>query len=93
MDDNDITGNVLKIADDTKVFRKVNNDDDKKHLQNDLDKLVQCSEKWQMLLNFAKCKCLLTGLGNLDVKHKMEDTVLGTTVKEKDLGVTTSADL
>ena len=45
-----------------------------------------------MLLNFGKCKCLLTGLGNLDVKHKMEDTVLGTTVKEKDLGVTTSAD-
>ena len=30
---------------DTKVFRKVNTDDDKQHLQNDLDKLVQYSEK------------------------------------------------
>ena len=40
LDDN-ITSNVLKFADDTKVFRKVNNDGDKQHLQNDLDKLVK----------------------------------------------------
>ena len=42
------------------VFRKVNIDGDKQHLQNDLDRLVKCSEKWQMLLNFGKCKCLHT---------------------------------
>ena len=29
------------LVDDAKVFRKVNNDDDKQHLQNDLDKLVK----------------------------------------------------
>ena len=46
LDDN-ITSNVLKFADDTKVFRKVNTDGDKQHLQNDLDRLV----KWQMLLS------------------------------------------
>ena len=46
-----------------------------------------------MLLNFGKCKCLYIGHGNLDVNYKMGDTVLGTTVKEKDLGVTTSADM
>ena len=46
--DDDITSNVLKCADDTTVFRKVNNDSDKQHLQNDLDKLVKWSEKWQM---------------------------------------------
>ena len=40
LDDN-ITGNVLKFADDTKVFRKVNTDGDKQHLQNDRDKLVK----------------------------------------------------
>ena len=38
--DNNIPSNVLTFADDTKVLRKVNNDDDKQHLQNDLDKLV-----------------------------------------------------
>ena len=49
-------------------------------------------EKWQMF-NFGKCKCLYTGHGNLDVNYKMGDTVLGTTVKEKHLGVTISADM
>ena len=46
-----------------------------------------------MLFNFGKCKCLHTGHRNLNVNYKMGDTVLGTTVKEKDLGVTISADM
>ena len=58
--DDSITSNVLKFADDTKLFRKVNTDGDKQHLQNDLDRLVKWSEKWQMLLNFGECKCLHT---------------------------------
>ena len=91
--DDSITSNVMKFADDTKLFRKVNTDGDKQHLQNDLDILEKWSEKWQMLFNFGKCKCLHTGHGNLDVNYKMGDTVLGTTVKEKDLGVTISADM
>ena len=44
LDDN-ITSNVLKFADDTKVFRTVNTDGDKQHLQNYLDRLVKWSEK------------------------------------------------
>ena len=91
--DDSITSNVLKFADDTKLFRKVNTDGDKQHLQNDLDRLVKWSEKWQMLFNFGKCKCLHTGHGNLNVNYKMGDTVLGTTVKENDTGVTISADM
>ena len=91
--DDSITSNILKFADDTKLFRKVNTDGDKQHLQNDLDRLVKWSEKWQMLFNFGKCKCLHTGHGNLNVNYKMGDTILGTTVKEKDLGVTISADM
>ena len=46
-----------------------------------------------MLFNLGKCKCLLTGHGNLDVIYKMGDTVLVTTVKENDLGVTIIADV
>ena len=91
--DDSITINVLKFADDTKLFRKVNTDGDKQHLQNDLERLVKWSEKWQILLIFWKCKCLHTGHGNVDVNYKMGDTFLGTTVKEKDLGVTISADM
>ena len=79
MNDN-ITSNVLKFAYDTKVFRMVNNYGDKQHLQYDVDKLVKWSEKWHMLFNFRKCKCLHTVThGNLDVNYKRRDTVLGTT--------------
>ena len=46
-----------------------------------------------MLLNFGKCKCLHTGYENLDINYNTEDTVLGTTVNEKDLGTTISADI
>ena len=34
------------------MFRKVNNDGDKQHLQNDLDKLVKC-------LNNGRCHSIL----------------------------------
>ena len=36
---------------------------------------------------------MYVGHRNLNVNYKMGDTVLGTTVKEKDLGVTISADM
>ena len=45
-----LTSNVQKFADDTKVI----NDGDKQHLQNDLDRLIKWSEKWQMLLIFLE---------------------------------------
>ena len=44
-------------------------------------------------LHFGKCKCLHTGHGNEDAQYTMGDTVLNTTVKEKDLGLTISADM
>ena len=91
--EDDITSKVFKFADYTKVFRKVTNDTDKQHLQDDLDKLVKWSEKWQMLLTFGKCKCIHIGHGNMDEEYKMGDAILGRTTQEKDLGVTFSADM
>ena len=83
--EDDISSKVLKFADDTKVFRKVTNDTDKQSLQDDLDKLVKWSEKWQMLFNFGKGKCINIGHGNMDEEYKMGDAVLGRTTQEKDL--------
>ena len=81
--DDDITSKVLKFADDTKVFRKIKCDADRQHLQDDLSKLIEWSEKWQMLFNFGKCTCLHTGNGNEYSQYTMRGTVLNTTVKEK----------
>ena len=52
-------------------------------LQDDIDRLVKWSEKWQMLFNFGKCKCLHTGPGNTGMNYEMGETILSKTVKEK----------
>ena len=64
--EDDISSKELNFADDTKVFRKVTNYTDKQSLQDDLDNLVKWSEKWQMLFNFGKCKCIHIGHGNMN---------------------------
>ena len=46
-----VTGNILKFADDTKLFTKTKEIGDKQNLQDDIDKLVKWSEKWQMNKN------------------------------------------
>ena len=88
-----VTGSILKFADDTKLFRKTKEIGDKQNLQDDIDKLVRWSEKWQMLLNFRKCKCLHIGSGNTGMSNKMGGTILSKTVKENDLGVTMNANM
>ena len=59
-----VPGSILKFADDTKLFRKTKEIGDKQNLQDNIDKSVKWSEKWQMLFNFGKCKCLHTGPEN-----------------------------
>ena len=88
-----LTGKILKFADDTKLFRNVREIGDKQNLQDDIDKLVKWSEKWQMLFNFGKRKCLHTGSGNTGMNYEMGGTILSKTVKEKDLGVTMNANM
>ena len=88
-----VTGKILKFEDDTKLFRKVKEIGDNFFLQDDIDKLVKWSEKWQMLFNFGKCKCLHTGSGNTGMNYEMGGTILSKTVKEKDLGVTMNANM
>ena len=88
-----VIGKILKFADDTKLFSKTKEIGDKQNLQDDIDKLVKWSEKWQMLFNFGKCKCLHIGPGNTSMTYEMGGTILSTTVKEKDLGVTMNANM
>ena len=90
---------VLKFADNKKVFTTVKTDADKGTLQDDIIRLVKWSEKWQILFNFGKCKCIHIGHGNMSGHGNVSKvqftgyTILGTSVKEKDLGVTVSADM
>ena len=57
-------------------------------LQDDIDKLVRWFEKWQMLFNFGKCKCLHTGPGNIDMNYEMGGTILIFVFKIKEMKMT-----
>ena len=90
-----VTCKILKFADDTKLFRKSKEIGDKHKLQDYFDKLVRWSEKWQILFNIGKCKCLLTGPGNTGMNYEMGGTIifLSKTVNEKYLEVTMNANM
>ena len=88
-----VASNILKFADDTKLFRRVQTIQESHTLQDDLNRLDQLSEQWQMLFNQSKCKCLHIGRANGKEPYEMHNTVLlKKTAKEKDIGVTISAD-
>ena len=46
-----VASNIIKFADDTKIFRRVQTRQECRTLQDDLNRLDQWSAKWQMLFN------------------------------------------
>ena len=75
------------------MFRRVESQEDRHKLQVDLNKLVKWAEKWQMLFNNDKCKCLHIGQANAKTNYLMNNTVLLSTERETDLGVIVSSDM
>ena len=65
-----VTCKILTFADYTKLFTKIKGNCDKQQLQDDMDNLIKSSEKWQMLFNLKKCKCLHAGHGNGGVNYE-----------------------
>ena len=84
---------VYKFADDTKVLAQVQSAAERKVLQEDLDKLTEWANKWQMSFNTKKCKVMHVGRVNQGFKYIMEGQTLDTVDSEKDLGIMISSDL
>ena len=84
----EVTSSVLlKFADDTKVARVVESDEQREELQSTINKLVEWSAEWQMLFNAEKCHILHLGRKNAKYKYTMEGRVLEAVEFEKDVGV------
>ena len=84
----DVVSSTVQIfADDTKIYRTINNIGDTIILQEDLNKLQQWSTKWQLKFNAKKCKVMHLGSRNSKAEYAMEGTTLNTVIEEKDLGV------
>ena len=62
--DCNISSNILKFADDTKLYRKIAAVEDVEIIQSDIRRMYQWSMDWQMLFNAEKCKTLHIGRNN-----------------------------
>ena len=86
-------GNMLKFADDTKLFCKVSSDINCAKLRADLRKLHNWSEEWQMLFNLYKYKIMHFGYNNLNNIFILGGHILETADEGKDFGVMIRKDL
>jgi len=89
--------NSLKMfADDTKIWRKIEKDDDSKFLQSDLHSMKEWSDKRQLKFNPKKCKVMHIS-HKCNISYEMVDNGvvkrLEEVTEEKDLGVYVTLDL
>ena len=88
-----INSKISKFADDTKIGRPVKMLDDARMLQNDLNRLYEWSEKWQMQFNVNKCSIMTVSKSNRFIDYTLNDNTLGRSYSVRDLGVQISNDL
>ncbi len=85
--DNAVTSMIKKFADDTKLYRQTESDQEANELQEDLHRIMKWSEEWQMLFNTGKCKVMHVGFNNPKRCYTMGDNTLEEVIFEKDLGI------
>jgi hypothetical protein len=84
------------FADDSLLFRTINNQADSVLLQNDLTSLQDWEDKWQMSFNAKKCQVIQITPKNrspLPTTYKLHGHTLDTVDASKYLGVTISNNL
>ena len=84
---------IRKFADDTKIARIIETEEDAELLQKDIDAMVEWAKNWAMKFNVAKCKVLHVGRNNREYEYKMNGVRIEEVTKEKDLGIWVSDDL
>jgi retron-type reverse transcriptase len=80
---------IASIANDTKLFKKIDSTTDAISLQSDLSSLENWSTSSGLVFNQDKCKCQRVTRKKNPIKHehKINNKSLVVTAKEKDLGI------
>ena len=84
---------LRKFADDTKLAKIVESDDDAMEMQNDVNKMTEWAKKWAMAFNVAKCHVIHVGRSNKRYAYTMNGEPIQEAEKEKDLGVWITEDM
>ena len=87
-----LVNELLKFADDTKVFGKVTDGADRESIQEDLNRLVSWADRWKMEFNVKKCKLMHVGRVRVNFRYSVKGNTLQETSLENHLGVVISND-
>jgi len=82
-----LCGKVLKFADDTKLFKTVDNQQHGQSLQKNIDILGKWALAWHTKFNFYKCKVVHYGKSNTGFKYSLYGQSIAEMAEEKDLEV------
>ena len=88
-----LVSKISKFADDTKMGINADSEATVKQLQEDLKRIGEWSEKWQMPFNLDKCKVMHIGHKNKNEKYELLGKEINSVQQEKDLGVIITSDL
>ncbi len=80
---------IYLYADDTKIFKVINDADDCRRLQDDLKQVHKWTEDWQQYFHPEKCKQMIIGKANVEDQEYTMSNTLTKTHKEKDIRVVT----
>ncbi len=75
---------MAKFADDTKIGNSVISDCDRQSLQEDLRKVFEWSDRWEIPFNVNKCYILQVGTRNKKYEYEMGGVKLGSVHRVKD---------
>ncbi len=84
---------ISKFTDDTKIVNSIITDHEKLSLQEDLRKISDWSQRWEMPFNINKCHILQVGTRNKKIQYEMNGTKLESVQWVKDLGVSVAFSL
>ena len=76
-----------------KFGTEMKNPDDIMELQEDIHKLVEWANKWQMNFNAGKCSVMHIGQNNMQGNYNMSNQQLPITDQQRDLGIIITKDL
>ena len=79
---------IKKFADDTKLGKLIESNQDNILFQTCLDKLVDWADTWGMAFNISKCKVMHMGKNNTQYPYTMGGQLLKKTTSERDVGIT-----
>ena len=80
-------GLISKFADDTKIGGVADSDEDCQRIQQDIDRLENWVEKWQMEFNLDKYEVMHFGRSNSDGSYKINGRTVRSIDTQRDLRV------